>query len=97
MSCLNFVCVNHNKLSSLQYLCINKYIIFHSQSSYTQKSVVSVKLSIPLANKVPIKAAEYLALDLRHSPQNPDRYTEELINYLNVFTDTSNEVVTQMI
>ena len=29
--------------------------------------------------------------------RNPDSYTEELINYLNVFTDTSNKVVTQMI
>ena len=46
---------------------------------------------------LPSTNEEYLRPDIRHSLQNPDRYTEELINYLNVFTDTNNEVVTQMI
>ena len=46
---------------------------------------------------LPSTNEEYLRPDIRHSLQNPDRYTEELINYLNVFTYTNNEVVTQMI
>ena len=41
---------------------------------------------------LPSTNEEYLRPDIRHSLQNPDRYTEELINYLNVFRDTSKKV-----